>query len=127
MKLAILLFGLFITGLITLTDSGGKMGGIWLMQVDGVLYGPPVMHIEMGEGIWQGKIDIPEQKIYDKEIHAIRVKQDSVFITVYKDGPVINAALVNDTAIVGIMPVEGGVDTVRFNKIINQYLNTGCW
>ncbi|MGB4845306.1 MAG: hypothetical protein WBP16_12645 [Ferruginibacter sp.] len=120
MKLAILIFSLFITGLITLTDSGANISGTWVMEADKVLYSPPVMHIEMGEGIWQGTIDIPEQEVYDKEIHSIRVKQDSIFITVYKDGPVINATLVNDNAIVGIMPVEGRVDTVRFNKIINQ-------
>lgn len=117
MKLAILIFGLFITGLITLTDSGANIGGTWVLQADKVLYSPPVMHIEMGEGIWQGKIDIPEQEIYNKEIHSIRVKQDSVFVTVYKDGPVINAALIKDSAIVGIMLSEGRTDKLRFNKV----------
>ena len=38
---------------------------------DASVCSPAVLHIKMHEGIWVGKIDIPEQQVYDKEIYAI--------------------------------------------------------
>lgn len=116
MKLAILLFAVFITGVITLSGSEANISGTWVMRQNKILSNLPVMRIEMNKGIWQGKIDIPEVEEYDRDIHSIRVVNDSVFITLFKNGTTIHAALVNDSTLTGEMSLDGSKDPVTFVK-----------
>ena len=117
MKLAILFVSVVITGLITLTAADDKnISGTWVMQSKDNSCSPAVIRIKMGEGIWQGKLDIPEQELYDKAIYSIKVSGDSVFISVAKDSPVIKAVFVNDSTIAGELLSAGRRDAVQFEK-----------
>lgn len=117
MKAFILLFCIVISGVIAISEADKDISGTWVMQQGHNGSNPPVFRITMNEGIWKGKADIPEQEIYDKPIHSIRVDGDSVFISVYKGGPVIKTRMVNPAALAGETGQEGRVDTVLFKKI----------
>lgn len=122
MKPAVLLFAAFITGVITLSSSSSfkNIQGTWVMQSDNSPCSNNVLRIKMEEGIWAGKIDIPEQDIYDKEVFSIITKADSVFITVVKDGPVIKTAFVNDSTLTGELLVDGRPGFIKFLKQKNS-------
>jgi hypothetical protein len=113
MKLAILVFATFITGLITLSSPVSNIKGTWVMQSQNSSCSNNVLRIKMNEGIWVAKIDIPEQQVYDREVFDISAKKDSVFITVFKNGPTIKAALVNETTIAGELVSDGKADAVK--------------
>lgn len=113
MKLAILLFATFITGLVTLSSSVTNFKGTWIMESQTSSCSNNVLRIKMHEGIWVAKIDIPEQQVYDREVFDITTKNDSVFITVFKNGPIIKAALLNDTTITGQLLGDGKADAVK--------------
>jgi len=117
MKALIILIGMIVTGVIAIATADKNISGTWLMQQGDSPAYPPVLRINMNEGIWEGKMDIPQQELYNKKVHSIRVKGDSVFITVYKNGSTIFARVINDTAITGVMQTEGRQDAVKFKKI----------
>lgn len=117
MKAFIILIGMIVTGVIAVATAGKNISGTWLMQQGDSADYPPVLRITMNEGIWEGKMDIPQQELYNKKVHSIRVKGDSVFITVYKNGSTIFARVINDTAITGVMQMEDRQDAVKFKKI----------
>jgi len=116
MKLAILLFGAFITGIISLSAPVTNIKGTWVMQTGEGMCNPVVIRISMGEGTWVGKMDIPEQQVYDKEVDAIIVKDDSVFIGVSKSGNSIKAVLQNKHTLTGKLVTDSGEKAVEFIK-----------
>lgn len=117
MKPFILLIGVTITSLFAIRTADKNISGTWIMKQGDNPDQPPVLHIEMGEGIWQGKLDIPEQEVYGRKIRSIRVDGDSVFITVYKNGSTIYARKINDSSIIGIMKSDSRTDTVKLKKM----------
>lgn len=117
MKPFILLISVAITSLFAIGTADKNISGTWVMEQGDSSDQPPVFRIEMGEGIWEGKMDVPQQEVYDRKVHSIRVDGDSVFITVYKNGSTIYARRVNDSSITGMMKGESRIDTVKFKKI----------
>ncbi len=116
MKPFILLISVALTSLFALAPSDSNIGGTWIMEQGDSATNPPIFRIKMGEGIWQGTMDMPGQQLYDRKIHSIIVDGDSVFITVYKDGPVISAKMTGDGVISGTMKGESGEDAVLLRR-----------
>ena len=116
MKLAILLFGAFITGLISLSTPVKDISGTWRIKtVDGIC-SPTVIRISMKEGIWIGKMDIPEQAVYDKEVYAVSVKGDSVFINIAKSGNAIKTVLQGNNTLAGDLVTDSSISAVVLIK-----------
>ena len=116
MKPFILLISIALTSLFAIVSADANIGGTWVMEQGDSAANPPVFRIKMGEGIWQGTVDMPGQQIYDRKIHSISVDGDSLFITVYKDGPVISAKMTGDGFISGMMKGESREDVVLLRK-----------
>ena len=116
MKPIILLFAA-IFGLLTFSDNNKNIEGTWLLQTNDSLCSKTVIRIQMNEGIWEGKMDIPEQEIYDKEIWSIKVDKDNVLITAFKNGSTISGKMINDSTITGQMKIDSNVDPVMLKKI----------
>ena len=114
MKLAILLFGALITGLISLSTPATNIKGTWVMQSGQGSCSPTVIRISMDKGIWVGKVDIPEQQVYDKEVYDIRVNGDSVFINVSGSGNYIKAALKQGNSLEGDIIADNSRTAVQF-------------
>lgn len=116
MKLAILIFGVFITGIISISTPVANIKGTWVMQTGAGSCSPVVIRISMDEGTWVGKMDIPEQQVYDKEVDGIIVKGDSVFISVFKSGNSISAVLQNKQTLSGKLVTGSSESAVQFVK-----------
>lgn len=116
MKPFILLISMALTSFFAIISADANIGGTWLMEQGDSATNPPVFRIKMGEGIWQGTMDMPGQQVYDRKIHSIMVDGDSLFITVYKGGPVISAKITGDGIISGTMKGESRVDVVLLKK-----------
>lgn len=114
MKLAIVLAGAFITGLITISSPVKDIRGTWVMKSGSC--NPALIRISMQEGIWIGKMDIPEQQVYDKEVYAVVVKGDSVLINVSEAGNSIHAVLKGSSTLTGDLITDSGQTTVEFTK-----------
>ena len=117
MKPFVLLISVAITSLFAISTADKNISGTWVMEQGDSPDQPPVFRINMGEGIWEGKMDLPEQEVYDRKVHSIRVDDDSVFITVYKNGSTIYARRINNSSIIGLIKGESRTDTVKFKKI----------
>lgn len=120
MKAIVLLIGVTLTSIIAVSRADKNISGTWIMQQGDNPANPPVLRIRMGEGIWEGKIDMPEQQVYDRRVESIRVDGDSVFITVYKGGPVIAAKCINENSIRGVLQGETATDPVALQKQISK-------
>ncbi len=116
MKAIILLIGVVLTSALAVFRADKNISGTWIMQQGDSKTYPPVLRIRMGEGIWEGTIDLPEQQVYDRKLESIVVDGDSVFITVYKGGPAIAAKYSSDTSIRGMLRSETGSDPVVLRK-----------
>jgi len=116
MKLAILLFGTFITGMITLSAPVKNISGTWVIQSAPGTCSPAVIRISMDEGVWVGKMDIPEQQVYDKDVYAIAVDGDSMLISVSESGNSINAKLETDNSLKGTLVTDNSNTPVLLVK-----------
>lgn len=116
MKPFILLISIALTSLFAIVSADTNINGTWVMEQGDSAANPPIFRIKMGEGIWQGTMDMPEQQVYNRKVHSIIVDGDSVFITVYKDGPVISAKMNSDGLISGTMKGESREDLVLLRK-----------
>lgn len=116
MKLAILLFTAFITGMITLSSPVQNIAGTWVMQAGAGNSSPVVIRISMEKGVWVGKMDIPEQQLYNKEVYAITVNGDSVQIDVSATGNRIKAQLQAGNRLTGTIITDTLQQPVQFVK-----------
>ncbi|HRI25709.1 MAG TPA: hypothetical protein PLZ45_13615 [Ferruginibacter sp.] len=116
MKAFLFLISIVLTSVVAITSADTNIAGTWVMVKGDDAGNPPVFHIRMGEGIWEGTMDIPGQQVYDRNVYRIKVNGDSVYITAYKDGSTIYARRVDEQHIVGLMKGETRVDTVLFKK-----------
>ena len=116
MKAIVLLIGVTLTSIIAVSRADKNISGTWIMQQGDSNINPPVLRIQMGEGIWEGKIDMPEQQVYDRRVESIRVDGDSVFITVYKGGPVIAAKCITENSIRGVLQCDTSTVPVVLQK-----------
>ena len=116
MKAFILLFGITFTSIVAISKADRNISGTWVMEQGDSKAIPPVIRINMGEGIWEGRIDMPEQQVFDRKLQSVVVDGDSVFITVYKDGPVISAKMTDNKTIRGCMQGETCKEAVLLKK-----------
>jgi len=116
MKFAILIFGTFITGMITLSSPVKNITGTWVMQAGAGSCSPAVIRVSMEKGVWVGKMDIPEQQLYNKEVYAIQVNGDSVCIEVSASGNRINAQLKTNNNLAGTITTDTAQLPVQFIK-----------
>ena len=77
---------------------------------------PTLIRISMQEGIWVGKIDIPEQQVYDKQLYAVVVKGDSVMIQVSESGNSIKAVLQSSSLLSGDLITDSSQTAIEFIK-----------
>lgn len=116
MKLIVLLCSAILTGLFAFFPAEKNISGTWVMQTNPGTSGPTIIRISMQEGVWEGKLDMPGQQVYDRGIHSIIANSDSVFIRVSKEGKLIKAALVNENTLAGQMLFEGISEPVQFSR-----------
>ncbi len=116
MKALILLVGITVASIVAISGADKNITGTWVMEQGDSRTSPPVIRIKMGEGIWEGRIDMPEQEVYDRKLGSVVLQGDSVFITIYKDGPKISARLLDNVTISGSLKNENRGEMILLKK-----------
>lgn len=105
MKWNIILAGIFFAGGLALSPKQTDLRGTW--QVTGAdPCKTTVVRIEMGEGIWKGRIDQPAINKYNAAIRSIRLEKDSIIMEI-DDQTLIKTRLTNDSSMSGSLMQNG--------------------
>jgi hypothetical protein len=114
MKILILL-SLALTGSIFLVPKQKNIEGTWILDTDGKKCEVTVIRIQMTEGHFAGRLDIPEQRVFDKPVN-IKVDKDSVQIVFDANGTCYVKAAITDSSLIGTSVVSGEATAVRFYR-----------
>ncbi len=112
MKILILL-GVLATGSIFLMPKQKNIAGTWILDTQGKKCEAAVLRIQMEEGYFAGRLDIPEQQVYDKPV-SIQLRKDSIKILLDDKGSCYIEASVADLIFTGRSVVAGKSEPVKF-------------
>ena len=97
MKLPILIVTL-ATGFAFFLPKQKDIAGTWVLDTTGKKCEPAVLHIQMAEGYFTGKLDMPDQQLYDRPV---------------------TVQFVTDSLILGRSVVCGKMEPVKFYRVKN--------
>ena len=114
MKLLILAISLLI-GSIFLFPKQKDISGTWILDNTRKKFETTILHIQMGEGFYTGKLDIPDQELYDQPV-GVRLNKDHVKILLDEKGNCFIEGNISDSSLTGNVVVDGKAQPVRFTK-----------
>jgi hypothetical protein len=117
MKL-LLLLGVLATGTIFFVPKQKNITGTWVLDAKEKKCEAAVLRIQMAEGYFTAKLDIPEQEVYDKPV-ALQVAKDSIKIWLDKGKTCFIKAVVTDSVFIGKSFIGDKSETVRFYRANN--------
>jgi hypothetical protein len=114
MKLLILICVL-ATGTVFLMPKQKDIAGTWVLDTKERKWEVAVLRIQMAEGYFTGRLDIPEQQVYDKPV-SVQIKKDSIKIGLDDRGSCFIEAAVTDSVLSGRSVICGMTKAVRFYR-----------
>ena len=117
MKLLILI-GALATGTLFLVPKQKNITGTWVLDTEGKKCETTVLRIQMAEGYFAGRLDIPEQQVYDRPV-IIQLEKDSIKIQLDKKASCFIEAAITDSLLTGRSVVDGKVQPVKFYRAKN--------
>src|SRR4030095_392142 len=104
-----------ITGVLFFTTKTKNISGTWVLDAE-TNPTPPVLRIQMAEGYFAGRLDMPEQQVYDRPVEVC-VKKNKINIRLDKNGDCVIYGIFTDSTIEGRSIVNGRSETVRFWRV----------
>jgi hypothetical protein len=117
MKLLILI-AIVITGTVFLAPTQKNIAGTWVLDTEGKKCETTILHIQMAEGYYAGRLDIPGQQVYDKPV-SIRLEKDRIKIRLDEKASCFIEAVVTDSLLTGRSVVAGKAEPVKFYRAKN--------
>ena len=117
MKLLILIVTL-ATGSAFFLPGQKDIAGTWVLDTTGKKCEPAVLHIQMAEGYFTGKLDIPDQQLYDQPV-TVQFNQDKIKVLLDSKGSCFIEGIVTDSLILGQSAVCGQMEPVKFYRVKN--------
>jgi hypothetical protein len=117
MKLLILIVTL-ATGYTFFLPKQKDIAGTWVLDTTGKKCEPAVLHIQMAEGYFTGKLDMPDQQLYDRPV-TVQFNQDKIKILLDPKGSCFIEGTVTDSLILGRSVVCGKMEPVKFYRVKN--------
>jgi hypothetical protein len=117
MKLLILL-GLLATGTLFLTPRQKNVTGTWVLDTKEKKCEAAVLRIQLAESYFSGKLDMPEQQVYDKPV-GVQVATDSIKIWLDSDKTCFIKAVIADSVFIGRSFIGNKSEAVRFYRVNN--------
>ncbi|HEV8284606.1 MAG TPA: hypothetical protein VGQ09_09855 [Chitinophagaceae bacterium] len=114
MKILILI-GVLTAGSIFLLPKQKNIAGTWVLETEGKKCETTILRIQMAEGYFTGRVDMPEQQVYDQPV-LIQQKKDSIKILLDKNGSCFIEAAVNDSTLIGKSVVSDKAQSVKFYR-----------
>jgi hypothetical protein len=117
MKLLILIVTL-ATGSAFFLPKQNDIAGTWVLDTTGKKCEAAVLRIAMSEGYFTGKLDIPDQQLYDQPV-TIQFNQDKIKVLLDSKGSCFIEGIVTDSLILGQSSVCGHMEPVKFYRVKN--------
>jgi hypothetical protein len=117
MKLLILIVTL-ATGSTFFLPKQNDIAGTWVLDTTGKKCEAAVLHIQMAEGYFKGKLDIPDQQLYDEPV-TVQFNQDKIKVLLDPKGSCFIEGVVTDSLILGQSSVCGQMEPVKFYRVKN--------
>ena len=117
MKLLILIITL-ATGSAFFLPTQNDIAGTWVLDTTGKKCEKAVLRIQMAEGYFTGKLDIPDQQLYDQPV-TVQFNQDKIRILLDAKGSCFIEGVVTDSLILGQSAVCGQMEPVKFYRVKN--------
>jgi hypothetical protein len=114
MKLLILI-GALATGTVFLVPRQKNITGTWVLDTKEKKCEAAVLRIQLAEGYYAGKLDIPEQQVYDKPV-AVQIRKEKVKIWLDDKKTCFIEATISDSVLVGNSVVDHKSKPVKFYK-----------
>jgi hypothetical protein len=112
------LIGMLSVGAICLLPRQKNIEGTWVLDVKGKTQEQAILRIELGDGFYTAKLDMPGQLVFDKPV-TIQMETDSVKILLDEKADCFIVAASGDSTMVGRSVVDGKAETVKFNRLAN--------
>jgi hypothetical protein len=94
------------------------IAGTWVLDTTGKKCEPAVLHIQVAEGYFTGKLDISDQQLYDQPV-TVEFNQDKIKILLDPKGSCFIEGIVTDSLILGQSAVCGQMEPVKFYRVKN--------
>jgi len=117
MKLLILIVTL-ATGSTFFLPKQNDITGTWVLDTTGKKCEAAVLHIQMAEGFFTAKLDMPDQQLYDQPV-TVQFTQDKIKILLDPKGSCFIEGIVTDSLILGQSVVCGRLEPVKFYRVKN--------
>lgn len=117
MKLLILIATL-ATGSALFLPKQNNVAGTWVLDTSGKKCEAAVLRIQMTEGYLTGKLDIPDQQLYDQPV-TVQFNQDKIKVLLDPKGSCFIEGIVTDSLILGQSDVCGQTEPVKFYRVKN--------
>lgn len=118
MKLLILIVAL-ATGSALVLPKQNDIKGTWVLDSTGNKCEPAVLRIQMAEGYFTGRLDMPDQHLYDQPV-TVQFNKDKIKVLLDPKGSCFIEGIVTDSLILGQSSVCGQMEPVKFYRV-----NTG--
>lgn len=116
MKLVVLIVGLASASLLLLSPRQ-DISGTWVLDTNGKTFEPAILKIKMQQGYFSGRLDIPDQQLYDQPV-SIRLDKARVKVLLDHGGTCFIEGVVSDSLIIGNSFVENKGTAVKFRRIV---------
>src|SRR6185295_444537 len=115
MKILILIVTL-ATGSAFFLPKQKDIEGTWVLDTSGKNCEAAVLRIQMAEGYLTGKLDIPDQQLYDQPV-TVQFNQDRIKVLLDPKGSCFIEGIVTDSLILGQSAVCGQMEPVKFYRL----------
>jgi len=117
MKLLILIVTL-ATGSTLFLPKQNDIAGTWVLDTTGKKCEAAILHIQMAEGYFTGKLDMPDQQLYDQPV-TVQFSQGKIKILIDAKGSCFIEGIATDSLILGQSAVCGQTAPVKFYRVKN--------
>jgi hypothetical protein len=107
---------ILIGGLFFFKSRHASLPGTWVMNTGTESMSPPVLRIRMGEGIFEARLDMPDQLLYELPVSVVNAG-DSLKVVLDEFGTCYLIVTVSDDHLTGRSVVDGASKPVAFTRV----------
>ena len=111
----ILIVGMLAAGAFLFTRKPNDIAGTWVLDTTGRCESA-VIRIQMAEGYFAGRLDMPAQQVYDKPV-TIAMEKDSIKIMLDKKESCFIEGRITDSVLAGRSFVGNESEPVKFYRV----------
>ena len=111
-------FGVLLTGTVFLLPKHLQIEGTWVLNNKEKAGETAVLRIQLGEGYYLAKLDIPGQQVFDKPV-SLQIKGDSIMVRIDEKEDCFIEAQFKDSLLTGRSVVDGRAEDVSFRRLKN--------